>query len=117
VRGDEATCELIEAYPISDVSWGETGTELAVTVGVVTSLGAAAAHINGCSGRLTDRILTESPQRAEIFHSRFRSGAVYVNAPTTLTSGPVFDLGSDIAISPGPQHARGPVGMRHLRTI
>lgn len=117
LRGDKTVQQLTDAFAAVETDWHQGTGELAVTVGVVQSLGDALGHINTIGANLADAIVTENPERAAVFEASVRSAAVYVNAPTTLTSGPVFDLGPDIAISAGPLHARGPIGMQHLTTV
>lgn len=90
------------------------GPEMAVKV--VPSVQAAMEHINTHSSCHTDSIITASATNASLFTRGLSSANVFVNASTRFADGQRYGLGTEVGISTGKTHARGPVGLEGLCT-
>ncbi|KAI5118682.1 hypothetical protein M0805_003619 [Coniferiporia weirii] len=95
-----------------------TTEHLALTLSVLTvpSLAAAIEHINAHSSHHTDTILTESEAHATLFCRGVDSAGTFVNASTRFADGFRYGFGTEVGISTGRIHARGPVGLEGLVT-
>lgn len=87
-----------------------------ISVKTVDSLDEAISHINKCSTRHSESIITEKSKNAEEFILKIDSACVYHNASTRFSDGFVFGLGAEIGISTQKLHARGPMGLNALVT-
>jgi glutamate-5-semialdehyde dehydrogenase len=90
--------------------------DLVLAVKVVGGLEEALDHIENCSSRHSDGIITSDPVRAERFLQEVDSAAVYWNASTRFTDGGEFGFGAEIGISTDKLHARGPMALEELTT-
>ncbi|BGP56415.1 hypothetical protein JCM8202_001845 [Rhodotorula sphaerocarpa] len=88
--------------------------DLVLAVKAVPSLSAAIAHINSHSSHHTDAIVTESDANARAFSRGIDSAGVYVNASTRFADGFRYGFGTEVGVSTGKTHARGPVGLEGL---
>ncbi|CBQ70962.1 probable PRO2-gamma-glutamyl phosphate reductase [Sporisorium reilianum SRZ2] len=92
--------------------------DLTLAVAAVPSLDAAITHITTHSSGHTDLILTSpsaSPNAAaDRFVRSINSANVFVNVSTRFADGFRFGLGTEVGISTGKTHARGPVGLDGL---
>ncbi|GJN90198.1 hypothetical protein Rhopal_003197-T1 [Rhodotorula paludigena] len=88
--------------------------ELILAVKAVPSCGAAIAHINNHSSHHTDSIVTEDDANARAFCRGIDSAGVYVNASTRFADGFRYGFGTEVGVSTGKTHARGPVGLEGL---
>ncbi len=116
LRGDEKARLL---YPMKAATAEDFYTEYndyILTVGVVSDVDAAIAHINEHGTKHSESIITQSNENAEKFLRSIDAAAVYHNASTRFTDGFVFGLGAEIGISTQKLHARGPMGLRELTT-
>ncbi len=86
--------------------------ELAVRV--VEDVQEAVEHINAHSSNHTDCILTRNDANAVTFTRGLSSANVFVNASTRFADGQRYGLGTEVGISTGKTHARGPVGLEGL---
>ena len=99
--------------------------DLELAVKVVPTLDSAIQHINEHGSGHTDVILT-SPlkpssstsssvnQAAEHFSRSISSANVFVNVSTRFSDGFRYGFGTEVGISTGKTHARGPVGLEGL---
>ncbi|MCO5588065.1 hypothetical protein L7F22_042020 [Adiantum nelumboides] len=97
---------------------------LDVAIKSVDSLDDAIAHINEHGSHHTDVIFTASSssnnpshnEAAATFVRSIDSANVYVNASTRFADGFRYGFGTEVGISTGKMHARGPVGLEGLVT-
>ena len=117
LRGDPASCAIVPAMKAATAAdWDEEYLDLILTVGVVSSLEAAIAHINLHGSHHSDTILAENEKAQEQFLEQVDSACVYSNASTRFTDGGEFGMGAEIGISTDKLHARGPMGLEELTT-
>ncbi|GAA93565.1 uncharacterized protein L969DRAFT_89172 [Mixia osmundae IAM 14324] len=88
--------------------------ELKLAVRSVESTQEAIKHINEHSSHHTDAIITESEQDARLFCRGVDSAGVFVNASTRFADGFRYGFGTEVGVSTGKTHARGPVGLDGL---
>lgn len=122
LRCDSSTLSAISSLPESsslakpsnpeDYSTEFLGPILAVKS--VPSVSAAIQHINAHSSHHTDSIVTESEDAISAWYRGLDSANVYVNASTRFADGTRYGLGTEVGISTGKTHARGPVGLDGL---
>jgi len=85
-----------------------------IAVKVVPSVQAAIQHINSHSSHHTDSIITEDESSMSAWCRGLDSANCYVNASTRFADGTRYGLGTEVGISTGKTHARGPVGLDGL---
>ncbi|EST05768.1 Aldehyde dehydrogenase [Kalmanozyma brasiliensis GHG001] len=91
--------------------------DLTLAIASIASLDAAIKHITTHSSGHTDLILTSTHTpnpAAERFVKSINSANVFVNVSTRFADGFRFGLGTEVGISTGKTHARGPVGLDGL---
>ncbi|KAI0630694.1 gamma-glutamyl phosphate reductase [Trametes polyzona] len=95
-----------------------TTEHLSLTLSVKTlpSLAAAIAWINAHSSHHTDSIVAEDERAASAFCRGVDSAGTFVNASTRFADGFRYGFGTEVGISTGRIHARGPVGLEGLVT-
>ncbi|KAK7012293.1 Aldedh domain-containing protein [Favolaschia claudopus] len=122
---DPASLSALQALspPPSNLSFAEPATpeaytteHLNLTLSVMTlpSLSAAVRFINAHSSHHTDSIVTESQSAAATFCRGVDSAGTFVNASTRFADGFRYGFGTEVGISTGRIHARGPVGLEGL---
>ena len=87
---------------------------LTIAAKVVASVAAAIEHINTHSSRHTDSIVTENEESMRMFCRAVDSAGTYVNASTRFADGFRYGFGTEVGVSTGKTHARGPVGLEGL---
>jgi glutamate-5-semialdehyde dehydrogenase len=63
---------------------------------------------------LTAAIVTSRYESAIRFTREVDAGAVLVNSSTRLHAGDSFGMGTDVGLSAGKLHAKGPIGLQQL---
>jgi glutamate-5-semialdehyde dehydrogenase len=114
LRGDAATCALVDAKTASEEDWVTEYLDYILAVKVVASMDAAIDHINRYSSQHTEVIVTKNEAMAEAFLCRIDSACVFHNLSTRFSDGEEFGFGAEIGISTDKLHARGPMGLREL---
>lgn len=104
--------QLVTSSTESDYSTEFLGPTLAVKV--VPSVQEAIKHINSHSSHHTDSIVTETEESMALWCRGLDSANCFVNASTRFADGTRYGLGTEVGISTGKTHARGPVGLDGL---
>ena len=122
LRCDPSSLQALHALPLtathctasteSDYSTEFLGPTMAVLT--VPSVSAAIKHINSHSSHHTDSIVTESEASMSAWCRGLDSANCFVNASTRFADGTRYGLGTEVGISTGKTHARGPVGLDGL---
>lgn len=122
LRCDPQTLSALSSDPIagahvipsteSDYDTEFLGPTLAVRT--VSSVDEAVKHINSHSSHHTDSIVTESEESMGVWCRGLDSANCFVNASTRFADGTRYGLGTEVGISTGKTHARGPVGLDGL---
>ncbi len=102
--------------PSNSSSYTTEHLDLTLSVAVVPSLQSAIQSINSHSSHHTDSIITESEPAASTFCRGVDSAGTFVNASTRFADGFRYGFGTEVGISTGRIHARGPVGLDGLVT-
>lgn len=97
-----------------DEDYSTEHLSLTLSVLTVPSLSSAIQHINSHSSHHTDSIVTESEQNASTFIRGVDSAGAFWNASTRFADGFRYGFGTEVGISTGRIHARGPVGLEGL---
>lgn len=100
-----------QLIPVSPEDYDTEFLELVLAVKAVPSLSDAMEHINNHSSHHTDCIVTENDAHAKAFCKGIDSAGVYVNASTRFADGFRYGFGTEVGVSTGKTHARGPVGL------
>ncbi|KAI0734040.1 gamma-glutamyl phosphate reductase [Fomitopsis betulina] len=103
-------------HPATPASYTTEHLSLTLSVLVFPSLAAAIQHINAHSSHHTDCIVTEDTAAASTFCRGVDSAGTFVNASTRFADGFRYGFGTEVGISTGRIHARGPVGLEGLVT-
>lgn len=102
--------------PSTATSYATEHLSLTLSVVTVPSLQFAIQFINSHSSHHTDSIITESDLSASVFCRGVDSAGTFVNASTRFADGFRYGFGTEVGISTGRIHARGPVGLEGLVT-
>jgi glutamate-5-semialdehyde dehydrogenase len=115
VRGDAEIQSLDKRVsPATPEDWDTEYLDAIISVKVVDGVGEAIQHIGRHSSHHTEAIVTADAAAAARFLNEIDSGIVMWNSSTQFADGGEFGMGSEIGISTGKLHARGPVGAEQL---
>jgi len=114
LRGDDRVRAVIGCDPASDEDWITEYNDLILSIRIVDSAGDAIDHINRYGSHHTDAIVTSDEKTAERFMDGVDSSSVMWNCSTRFSDGFRYGLGSEVGISTGKIHSRGPVGLEGL---
>lgn len=118
IRGDEYAKKLVpEIERASEEDFITEYLDYIISIKSVDSIQDAIKHINLCSTKHSECIITENYENAQKFLNEIDSSCVYVNASTRFTDGGQFGFGAEIGISTQKLHARGPMGLKELTTM
>lgn len=94
--------------------WGAEYLDYIVSMKVVDDVDEAINHINTLGSHHTDAIITSNEKTAHRFMASLDSANVFWNASTRFSDGYRYGLGSEVGISTGKIHVRGPTGLEGL---
>lgn len=118
ILGDETIVRIFpDAKCATDEDWDTEYNDLKMTVGIVSGIDEAIAHINKHNTKHSECIVTTNYNKAQKFLNEVDAAAVYVNASTRFTDGFEFGFGAEIGISTQKMHARGPMGLVALTSV
>lgn len=100
--------------PSTEFSYSMEHLDLTMSVIALPSLHSAIQFINSHSSHHTDSIVTESERAASAFCRGVDSAGTFINASTRFADGFRYGFGTEVGISTGRIHARGPVGLEGL---
>ncbi|KAI0675934.1 gamma-glutamyl phosphate reductase [Trametes maxima] len=104
------------AQPAPSDAYTTEHLSLTLSVKTLPSLAAAVQWINAHSSHHTDSIVAEDTAAATVFCRGVDSAGTFVNASTRFADGFRYGFGTEVGISTGRIHARGPVGLEGLVT-
>jgi glutamate-5-semialdehyde dehydrogenase len=112
----KSATEKLHAHvkPSTPESYTTEHLSLTLSVTALPSLQSAIQFINSHSSHHTDSIVTESELSASAFCRGVDSANTFVNASTRFADGFRYGFGTEVGISTGRIHARGPVGLEGL---
>jgi glutamate-5-semialdehyde dehydrogenase len=100
--------------PAADRDWQTQFAGPVLAIKMVEDLSEALEHIGTHGPCLTAGIATSRYESALRFTREVDAGAVLVNASTRLHAGDSFGMGTDVGLSVGKLHAKGPIGLEQL---
>lgn len=100
--------------PATDPDWHTPFAGPVLAIKMVEDLSEALEHIRAHGPCLTAAIATSRYESAIRFTREVDAGAVLVNASTRLHAGDSFGMGTDVGLSTGKLHAKGPIGLDQL---
>lgn len=100
--------------PATDGDWQAQFAGPVLAIKMVENLSEALEHIEAQGPCLTAGIATSRYESAMRFTREVNAGAVLVNASTRLHAGDGFGMGTDVGLSIGKLHAKGPIGLEQL---
>lgn len=111
------TSELKEnGVKIIKGDWDSEFLGLRLSMKVVKNVGEAVKFINQHSKNHSEGIVAADKQVIDYFTKSVDAAALFINCSPRLHDGYVFGLGSEMGISTGKLHARGPVGLKEMTT-
>lgn len=100
--------------PVQAEDYDTEFLSLDLAVKVVPDMLSAISHINTHSSKHTNTIITENEIHSKQFCRAIDAAGVFVNASTRFADGFRYGFGTEVGISTGKTHARGPVGLEGL---
>jgi len=116
LRGDDRTCQIINAEAATEADWSTEYSDLILSIKVVDALPDAVAHINTYGSRHTEAIVTEDQAAASEFMAQVDAAGVFHNCSTRFADGFRYGFGAEVGISTQKLPPRGPVGLEGLVT-
>lgn len=114
LMGQMAMTGHTSIIPATDADWHTQFAGPTLAIKMVENLDEALAHIRTHGPSLTAGIATTRYESAMRFTKEVDASAVLVNASTRLHAGDSFGMGSDVGLSVGKLHAKGPIGLEQL---
>jgi glutamate-5-semialdehyde dehydrogenase len=116
IRGDQRTCQLIEAQNATQEDWKTEYADLIIAIKIVDSLEEAITHINQYGSRHTEAILSQNQEAISLFFAQVDAAGVFANCSTRFADGFRYGFGAEVGISTQKMPPRGPVGLEGLVT-
>ena len=116
IRGCLKVQGIINCNQATDEDYYTEYNDYVVSIKVVSGIEEAIEHINRCSTKHSEAIISENKDAIEKFLNEIDSSCVYANASTRFTDGGEFGFGAELGISTQKLHARGPMGLREMTT-
>mgnify|MGYP001558152361 CR=1 FL=1 len=101
---------------IIENEWDTELLGLRMSIKVVRNVEEAVDFINRHGRKHSEGIVAADKKIIHYFTKSVDTAALFINCSTRLHDGYVFGLGSEMGISTGKLHARGPVGLKELTT-
>lgn len=108
------TAAADKAEPAKDEDFDTEFLGPTLAVKTVADVAEAVRHINQHSSHHTDSIVTQDEAAVSAWTRGLDSANCFVNASTRFADGTRYGLGTEVGISTGKTHARGPVGLDGL---
>jgi glutamate-5-semialdehyde dehydrogenase len=100
----------------SDDFWDEEFLSLKIGIKIVKGIEEAVDFICRFGKLHSEGIIAKDKKVISLFTKAVDAAGIFVNCSTRLHDGGVFGMGTEMGISTGKLHARGPVGLRELTT-